>query len=433
MYQLGPRNSYTSDMALFAHTKQRLYTLLRWSEKYTKTDMVYLSSGTAWSIFGTVVSSIIGLATSVAFANLLPKENYGTYQYVLSTVGLVGIFGLSGIKTAISYASAHGNDSSIFDIIRAKIRWSFISSSISLCVAVYYLAQGNTLLAAAFLIVACFLPWWDVYGNYVAYLQGKKQFGMMMTYEAATTVINALAIIGVVFVTKNILVLLAMYFASWTFARLYFYKRTLAKAPPRPERDASALLYGKHLSLMNIISTIAANIDKILIWNFLGAAEVAIYTFSLAVPLRASSAFAGFNRLYFPKVAEQNFETVRGTLFRKIFFMSILTVSASLAYILIAPYLFKIFFPAYIESVSYTYIAALLIATQPFSLISTALSAHAKKQELYLYSILPPLFQIGLLIALIPRFHIYGAVSALVLTQVLESVLLIVLLLRARK
>jgi len=139
--------------------------------------------------------------------------------------------------------------------------------------------------------------------------------------------------------TKNVLILLFAYFASWTFGRLYFYKQTLAKVPPKSGHDTSVVSYGKHLSLMNIISTIAANADKLLIWHFLGAAEVAIYTFSLAVPMRASGAFAMLNRLYFPKVAEQEFGDIKNTLFRKIFFISILTIAATLAYILLAPYL----------------------------------------------------------------------------------------------
>jgi len=107
-------------MAIFAHTKHRLYTLLRWSEKYTKNGYgVFRLRGSLVRTWYRRVS-LIGLGTAVAFANLISKEGYGTYQYILSTVGLLGIFGLSGIKTAISHASAHGNDSSLFDAIKQR-------------------------------------------------------------------------------------------------------------------------------------------------------------------------------------------------------------------------------------------------------------------------------------------------------------------------
>jgi len=411
-------------MAIFAHTKHRLYTLLRWSEKYTKTDMVYFASGGGWSAFGTIISGLLALATAVAFANLLPKTTYGTYQYILSTVGILGIFGLSGIKTAIGYASARGKDQSFFDAIRAKVRWAFLSSAVSLGTGIYYFLQGNNELGLAFIITAAFLPWWDVYGNYVPYLQGKKRFDKLVLYESGAQCINALVIIATILFTQNLLILLSAYFASWTVGRYFFYRRALIVVPPNDERDPSLLSYGKHLSLMNIVSVVASNADKFLLWHFLGAAEVAIYTFSLAIPLRASSAFSSINRLYFPKVAEQNFEDVSKSLFRKIFLLTLLTLTTTVSYIALAPYLFNIFFPQYLEAIPYTQVAALLIATQPFTLLGTALSAHAKKKELYIYTMIPQIIQITLLVVLVPSLNILGAIIALLVAQITESLLL---------
>ena len=405
-------------------TKQRLYGFLRWSERYTKTDMVYFASGGGWSAFGTIVSGLLALLTAVAFANLLPKETYGTYQYILATVGIFGIFGLSGIKTAIGYASARGKDQSFFDAIHAKIRWAFLSSAVSLGTGVYYFLQGNTLLASAFIIAAIFLPWWDVYGNYVPYLQGKKRFDKLTLYESGTQCINALAIVATLLFTQNLLILLLAYFVSWTAGRYFFYRRALVVAPPNQEHDPSLLSYGKHLSLMNIVNVIASNADKFLLWHFLGAAEVAVYIFSLAIPLRVSSTFAAINRLYFPKVAEQKFEDVSRTLFWKIFLLTLVTLTAAISYVLAAPYLFHIFFPEYLEAIPYTQVAALLIATQPFSLFGTALSAHAKKKELYIFTVIPPIIQIISLVVLVPSLHILGAVIALLIGQLTESLLL---------
>lgn len=412
--------------------KQQLYALLRWTERYTKTDMVYFASGGGWSALGTVVSTLLALATAVAFANLLPKATYGTYQYILATVGILGIFGLSGIKTAIGYASARNKDQSFFDAIQAKIRWAFLSSAVSLGVGVYYFLQGNSLLGSAFIITAVFLPWWDVYGNYVPYLQGKKRFDKLSLYENGTQCINALAIVGTLLFTKNLLILLLAYFISWTAGRYFFYRRTLAVEPPNQERDPSLLSYGKHLSVMNIINVVASNADKFLLWHFLGAAQVAVYIFSLAIPLRAASTFSAINRLYFPKVAQQKFNDISKTLFRKIFLLTLVTLTTTISYIVLAPYLFDIFFPQYLEAVPYTQIAALLIAAQPFSLLGTALSAHAKKKELYIYNIIPPIVQILSLLVLVPSLHILGAVIALLIGQMTESLLLTGIFIRAR-
>ena len=411
----------------------RFAKLLRRSERYTKVDMVYLASGTFWSAFGTVASGLVALGTAVAFANLLPKETYGTYQYVISVLGLLGILGLPGIKTAISYASSRGNDGSFFDAVHARIRWSFLSSLGALAIAAYYVLQDNLTLGGAFFILAAFLPWWDVYGSYVPYLQGKRRFGAMTVFELGAQVANAAALLLVMVFTDNLLVLLGAYFLSWTVARYCLYRRALALVPPNDAREPGLLSYGKHLSLMSVISTAASNADKLLLWHFLGPVQVAVYTFALTVPGRAVGAFASINRLYFPKVAAQTLSVIRGAIFHRLLMLGTVTLASAVGYVLIAPYFFHLFFPEYMDAVPYTQLASLLIALQPFSLLATALSAHARKKELYIYNVLPPLVQIALLVLLIPHFHILGALIAVISAQVLEAALLVALFLKASR
>ena len=79
--------------------KQKLISILRWSEKYTQTDMVYLTRGGFWLILGKIVFNISGFLLIIAFANLLSKEAYGTYQYVLSVASILAIPTLSPIPT----------------------------------------------------------------------------------------------------------------------------------------------------------------------------------------------------------------------------------------------------------------------------------------------------------------------------------------------
>jgi len=60
--------------------KDKIYRLLRRSEKYFKTDMVYLAHGGFWLTLGQIISSAASFLLAIAFANLLPKETYGTYK-----------------------------------------------------------------------------------------------------------------------------------------------------------------------------------------------------------------------------------------------------------------------------------------------------------------------------------------------------------------
>ena len=61
--------------------KQRIYKGLKWSQKYTQTDMVYLAKGGFWLGMGQIITGLASFLLTLAFANLVPKETFGTYKH----------------------------------------------------------------------------------------------------------------------------------------------------------------------------------------------------------------------------------------------------------------------------------------------------------------------------------------------------------------
>lgn len=410
--------------------KTPLISLLRWSEKYTKTDMVYLASGGFWTTASSVVSLAIAAVTFWAFANLLPKENYGTYQYILSIVDLFGIFVLSGIDTAAGRSTAQGKDGSLMDGLYTKIRWGLIGGSGSLILGLYYLSHANPLLGWGFVMTGLFIPFWEAPGIYGTYIQGKKRFDLVGFSDVFVQTVVTLVLIPALFLTHNVLIILFLYLSSMGLARFALLRFSFKKLPPNTIRDPEMIPYGKHLSLISVINTIASNADVVFLWHMLGPAQVAVYRFSQSIPMRANGFFKIINRLSFPKMAAQESETLKRTLMPKILLLVSLSTIAAGAYALSAPYIFKFFLPQYIEAVPYTIFAALLIALQPFSLISSAFTAQGKKKSLYVWSIWVPLARIGLFLVLIPAFGLWGALIALIGAKVIECLLLILLFYR---
>lgn len=412
--------------------KSKIYNILRWSEKYTKTDMVYLAHGGFWLTAGTVVSGLLSLGTAVAFANLVPKETYGAYQYVLSIVALLGLFGLSGMKTSVAYSSARGADGSLLDAIKAKIKWGLIGGVISICMGIYYTLNHNLMLGYAFLVAGLLIPFWESLGLYVSYLQGKKRFDLLSLYENGAQATAAIAIILCVLFTSNLPLLIGVYLGSWFVARVYFYLKTVRAVPPNTTHDPKTVSYGIHLTIMSALGSISSNIDKFLLWHLLGAAPVAIYTFAMAIPLRVTGFTSIINRMAFPKMTLRTFGELKLSLIRKMAIMGALAIPMSLLYIFLVPYAFYIFFPQYVEAIPYAQVAAILIVLQPFSLIATSLSAHAQKRSLYIYNTAIPIIRSILFIVLIPIFHLAGAICAVVLIEIIESITLVVLLKRTK-
>jgi O-antigen/teichoic acid export membrane protein len=101
--------------------KAKLYTLLKKSEKYTKTDMIYLAKGGTWLGIGQAFSLCITLLLSVLFANLISPESYGIYKYILSIAALLALPTLSGMDSAITRTVAQGFDGTIYEALKQKM------------------------------------------------------------------------------------------------------------------------------------------------------------------------------------------------------------------------------------------------------------------------------------------------------------------------
>src|SRR3989344_4253037 len=149
---------------------------LRWSQKYTKPDMLYLASGGFWYSVGQAVASLSALALAIAFANLMSPEIYGTYKYILSLAGIFSIASLPGVNIAIARAVARGNESVIHVATRSRILHACAGSILALAGSAYYLFNGNVMLSIALLIIAATLPFFDTLTSYLFYFAGKRRF-----------------------------------------------------------------------------------------------------------------------------------------------------------------------------------------------------------------------------------------------------------------
>ncbi len=390
--------------------------MLRWSEKYAKTDMVYLAHGGFWLTLGQIISSASSFLLAIAFANLLPKEIYGTYKYILSVCSILTIPTLSGMNTAIVQAVARGYEGSFIQTLKIKIRWGMLGGLASFILAGYYYFQGNTTLTISFLVSTVFLPFMDSFAIYDSLLQGRKLFGISTKYGIFSQIIAIASLVATLFLTKNLFLILLAYFIPWTLVRFIFFKLTLKKFPPNPQQDPKTISYGKHLSLIGIIGTVAAYLDRILIFHYLGAAEVAIYLIAIAPIEQIKGLFKNIPTLVLPKLAQRSFEEINSVLYRRLLQLFLIGGGIALIYILIAPYFFKIFFPKYISSINFSQLYALaIILLSPISFLSGIGQAKLTlmpKSYLYQANLSSQILLIIMLLFLTPAFGIIGVVGS---------------------
>jgi len=410
--------------------QQSIVKLLRWSERYTKTDMVYLAKGGSALSFGYVVSMIVGLLFAIGLANFLPKDVYGQYSFVLSLAGIIGAFTITGLGTATTRAVAQGYEGTLHKSFLSYMRWGALTFLISSAGALYYYINENYTLALSLLIVGSLSPIAASSSLYNAYLTGKKKFTTKAIYNVIQNILPPIAILSVAYVSENVVYIILTYFLSTALIGGLLYVRTLQAFKPNKETNDETIGYAKHLSLMDILGSISLHIDKVLVFHYLGAVQLAIYTFAITVPRRLQSFNKILKTLVFPKIAEQSLESIRKNIAQKAFLLFLGAIGITAAYIFAAPYIFTYLFPQYTDSIIYSQFFALTLLFFPSMLYNQTLLAHMRKKELYIIKISAPILRIVLLLILLPLYGIWGAISAILLTRLIEFILQLVLFYR---
>lgn len=398
--------------------QSKIYRFLRWSEKYIKTDMVYVVSSSFWINAGFAITSILALIVSVAFAHLLPKDVYGIYQYALSIAGLITAFSLTGINPAIARSVAQGYEGSLAKSFGVQLRWGLISFIAAIGTAIYYYTQGNLTLVIASLIIAITIPLSNTTNTYTAFVVGKKDFKNSFIFNIISTAIYAVSIIGTLLITKNVIILIAVYFAATTLANVIFYLVTLLVYKPNKTIDDPTFSYAKHLSIMGILGAIASRVDSILIFHYLGPINLAVYTFAKIIPERIGGLFKSLSTAALPRFATRSEKELQATIFYKTGIVFIAALVTAGIYALCAPFIYHIFFPQYADAIVYSQVLSLTLISAATSISATALYALESKTDLYIFNTVSPIVQIIILFVLVYFYGMWGAISAKVLSNI---------------
>lgn len=402
---------------MLEHTKNKMYRFLRFTEKYTKVDMVYLAKGGAWLTFGNVIASGSGFLLSISFANLLPKEVYGQYKYILSIASLFSITTLQGMENAITQAVAKNNENTFVVGLKTKLRWGVAGSILSLGFSLYYGVHKNQEFSLAFLIVAVFMPFMDSFSLYSSFFNGKKEFKKIAILNIVSQIVSISAMILTVFVTAKVYWIVAAYFVPITFIRLVFIQYILRHLDRSSISDGQSVRYGRNLSLLSILATVTKSIDQVIVYTFASTTALAIYSVAVAPVKELQNVLKNIGPLSMPKLANKGLEEIQKTLLAKIFKLFFIVAVIVVLYIGTIPYFYRIFFPQYLESIRYSQLFSLNLLFYPFLLINTVLTAQMKQKELFISGLSS---SVVYLILLFPLTYFYGVVGVII-TYILNS------------
>ncbi|MFQ6049525.1 MAG: lipopolysaccharide biosynthesis protein [Candidatus Paceibacterales bacterium] len=411
--------------------KQKIYNFLRWSQRYTGTDNIYLVTGGFWLTLGRIVSLGISFLLAIAYANFLDPLTFGNYKYILSLATILLVFSLPGMGLSLIQAVARGFEGGFYRILKLKIKYGILGSLVALSLAAYYFLKGNSFLPIPLLILGLLFPFFHAFRIYSQLLTGRKLFNVRFRYITSDKFISSLILIlGLILLNKigastnfSLIFLITIYFLVPTIIALVFYYLIRKRFKPNKKEDPQTITYGKRLSFLGIIQAVSQRLDQILVFHYLGAAQVAIYAFTIFPVDEIRGFFDVISDLAFPKFSQQTKEELKKTFFRKVFRLLILGFIIMLIYILLAPFFYKILFPKYSESILYSQLFAISFLVAGGSLPVAALDSQMATKKRYILTLFAKITMIGLMFVLVLFYGILGIIIGRMIAMFLSFLL----------
>ncbi len=419
----------------FISLKQFLYKTIKKVSKYLNLDLAYFAHKGKYLLLAHIVSVLMRLLFSVILARFLSKAIYGQYSFILSIVGTLIIFTLPGMNHASIIASAQKKDGFYLQALKSKLKFSIFGVLSLIGISIYFYITNNPNLALPILIAALFFIPFYVFLIYLAFLNGKKQFKRYSLYYILLETIPILITIIVLLLSKNLTLIILSWFGITSLLNIYFLKKTL-KLRENNIGDEKLVSYGKSLTFIGLISSILVNIDKLIVTYFLGFGNLAIYTIAGIFPTQLKRLLKEVGiPLIFPGFSVLDKKEVYKKIRKRLWLLFSLGVLVSLIGALLIPYIILLFYGVkYTNSIFY---ARLLFLSMVFGLpsifiLSGVLIPQKRKKELYVINTLIPLANLVLLLILIPKFGLLGAVLSRLFSRIIGFILSLIALFRLK-
>lgn len=379
-------------------------------------DLKYFASGGFWTAFNQLVNGLLSFLLVIVFANLLPKEIYGIYTYLLSLAGFFTVFTLSGMNTAVLQAVASGNEGILKSSVKYQIKWNAAMAAVLLGLSGYYFWQLNYTFAISLAILGIASPLTNALNTYGAFLIGKKNFKLDSLFSSFSTLVYSVGMILAILVSKEVWWLILVYSLTTLGTNIFFYFKTLRVYNPPETKSPETIKYGWQLTFIGFIGPIVSQIDKIVLGSFWGPAELAVYFLARAMPDRIYLYIKEMISVGFPKLAERTIENINAVFYKRILQGLAIGILLAAAYILISPILFKYLLPKYLESVRYSQILSLVfIFAAPARYLGSLFTIKKMVRPVVIANLIANVLKIILYVVL----GIWGGIMGLIITELI--------------
>jgi O-antigen/teichoic acid export membrane protein len=371
----------------------------------------------------------IGMARALLLVALLPLEIYGQMQLIAALTPYLLIPTFVGSGTAITQATARGQEYLYHHFQRRRDRLALIPAGLSLLVAGYYHAvEAQPALAITIALVGLLYPLTlqDMFQNV---LLGRRAYRTLMKVQWPAELLATAATLAVAFVAPNslpwlVLPSLVIRGVAWVVCRA---RVPVERRPVSPDEAQVEWAYIKQRSALGMFAFAASQADRLLVGAFFGFEGLALYSFART----AADQLNLFQRAALDVILQRLSARGEAEANRLVLRFALLLLGGTLLAgagvdLLFSGYVLW-FVPEKLAG-SLPYLHWLLLAvciSGPGSVVATYFSAQKKVRWEWIHSTAIPAFYLGSMLVLIPIYGVAGVVYAYLARGVFVSVLLL--------
>lgn len=349
--------------------------------KYKDKSQVFIKEkftddGAGWLMLRQIVIAPMSIFTTFALAKILSISDYGYYKYVLSSYGVIALFGFIGVYNITALNIQKGEINFFYLGLKYKkiLRW--IPALISLCISAYYFYNSNTFLGSIFLLTIFSHVFLDFFDTHNIMTSGRGNFKLNFILAILDYFFSYFPPLVIAYFTRNLLLIFFTMYISQFFFRFFAFSYTRKKLGFLEKNKLNLIIkeneiknYKKEIAAnsLNIgLTNAGVNMSSMLVFNRLGAESNAIYSLALtfadfvggiiASPL-SKTIFILSNMTKNGNSDSKKILYIR-TLFRKYFLLSLFGV---LICFLVLPFIYKFLFAKYFFSYKYAIVYSLSI------------------------------------------------------------------------
>lgn len=384
-------------------------------ERKLELNLRYFMKNFSYMFANNIVTIAMALALSVMLARVLSQDVFGQYNFIISIMSILAVLSLPGMNTSITRSCARGLDGSFMEGTKARTRWGVLGSFALFLIGLYYFIEGSFSLSFSFLISALLFITYYSFRTYQYFLLGKKRFKRYSAYLSIITIIANLTTMVIAYYFRNLLIIIFVLLGTTSFINALLLSKTI-KEKKNNKIDKDTISYGKHLTLVSVISIIKSHFDKIIVAFFLGFGSLAIYSVAIIIPRQVKPLWTMIGSVVFPDLSKKNRKDAYSAVRKRFKYLILLEIVIIIVGITILPPIILYFYSKkYIEAIFYAQLLMLLTLSGPGIILSNLVISQRQLRKVYNISTIPPIISILLLIILTPLYGILGTCIAIVI------------------